>query len=83
MPTPEDYYVIAGLIAQFESVCNDALCDNAAAFTCTEAEAIADLLNLAGPGYADGFLIAHARGDSEDEGDNPAHLELRRKILDS
>jgi len=50
--------------------------DQATAFTCMEAEAVADFLAaFISPGTAAAFRMAHARGD--DEGDS--HWDLREE----
>ena len=51
---------------------NDALSDNAGRFTCTEAEAIYELYELAGM-EADWFMRAHAHEDDPREED--MHME--------
>lgn len=59
--------MIAAVTATFLEVCADALLDNAERFTCSEAEAIAELMTLLGYD-GEGFIEAHSIDD--DEGDD-------------
>lgn len=67
---------VAGILAAVDGLAAlDPTCwyDTATQFTCTEADALADLFRAMGePEFADRFIAEHARGD--EEGDSPEHI---------
>lgn len=68
MPTTPDPIDLDTALAGIANLDLDCWHDNATAFTCAEADAIADLLAyLHGPDTAAAFIASHAEGD--DEGD--------------
>jgi hypothetical protein len=69
--------LVQGALSALEAVVDLDPCawlDNAARFTCSEADAVARLLGLLSHDLAEAFLDAHAEGDSALEEDDPAHL---------